>query len=177
MLESRIQDMVELGVEAFKPSSNFKGNKRQKTINMSCIVFIGREFGLKPEYKTARNLFLDTFRCQDQDFNHINYLNNVISIVAHQNKLYLRQYSISIDCLDNFETRLELDEVGPSIDFTMQRYQEATNPLFAQARQELRQSEHIKMSEMIHKKVFGRHGSLYITTQDLYSVSQIMTKG
>jgi len=114
-------DMYELGIDAYTPIAAFKGGKCAEGAK-HMVLFQGQLFDQKDEYKDLRNYFLDFFRGETHESINLAAVDHVISITADDAaKIYLRVYTVQLKRSGTRLPRIELEEMGPSVNFTFRR--------------------------------------------------------
>jgi ribosome production factor 2 len=125
MFDFSVLDMFELGVELFKPLSYFQ-NSKCLAGSKPCIVFNGALFDTDEMYVRLKNVLLDFFRGAVVEKIRLSGLDRVISVTATDSgSVFLRQYRILLKKSGVKTPRVELDEIGPSFQFTIRRHQTA----------------------------------------------------
>ncbi|KAK6636996.1 hypothetical protein RUM43_010663 [Polyplax serrata] len=130
--DHQILDMIELGIENYKSIKEFAAEKVATGIK-PCLLFAGEEFKTNPELNRLQNLFVDLFQREKVDSLSMQGLEHVIMFTTHNNKIYFRSYRILLKKSGTILPRVELEEIGPSIDFKLQRSKLATPDLFKRA--------------------------------------------
>jgi len=118
--DNNILDMVEVGVEKFKAIGEFKGPKWSMN-SKPCIIFQGQEFENNEDLKRFANILLDFFRGTLLTEINLAGLDHVIVCTVHQEKVLLRHYNIILKKSGSKIPRVELSEVGPSMDMQVRR--------------------------------------------------------
>jgi len=124
MFDYHLLDMLELGITNFKSILIFSAQKLPMLGSKPCFTVVGAEFSTNPVYEMAANLFVDFFRGHIVDTICLAGLDHVISLsVGADGALLFRHYSIHMKKSGGRVPRVELEEVGPSIDFVIRRHQ------------------------------------------------------
>lgn len=135
--DHHLYDMFELQVTAFKSIQEVASCTLDAWVpgTKPAFVFSGDEFELKEEYKQIKLLFLDMFRGQVVKSLDAQGLQTVISMSVVEGKILFRVYRLKLlKSADNPLTpRVELQPVGPFIDFAMGRQRLPADDLRKQA--------------------------------------------
>jgi len=131
--DHQLLDMIEFGIDkdTFKPMDHFEG-KRQAVVRPGgkpMFIFVGEEFETNENFKVARNLFLDFFRGEVLEKINLASLDRVISCTAHGEKIFFRQYGVLMKKSGSKFPRIELEEVGPTMDLSIRRRKQASDEL------------------------------------------------
>ncbi|EPB68049.1 brix domain protein [Ancylostoma ceylanicum] len=142
--DGQILDMVELSIVKFTPARDFETPKVMLGTK-PCIVLEGPEFESDSTMKRIGNLLVDFFKGPTLDMVRLQGLEELISFTAKENMIYMRVYSttsiqatvyilrvILLKSATNVP-RIELLEMGPSIDFKVDRTKLASDSLFKAA--------------------------------------------
>jgi ribosome production factor 2 len=127
----KVLDMLELYVdpETFRPLQSFK-NKKPAVGLKPMISFHGTVFESPTEtkYTLAKSLLLDFFRGQETNEVDVSGLQYLISISAEEEeegqpapKIHLRSYLIKTKRSGQKLPRVEVEEMGPRLDFAVGR--------------------------------------------------------
>lgn len=133
-------DMFECGVENFKPMKDFNIHNQVNVGMKPLFNFTGELFDSHPKYQHFKNVMLDFFRGETLSQISLAGLSHVISCTvgeqADENDLpavHFRVYSIQLLKSGTRTPRVELVEMGPSMDLTPRRAQEADESLNKEA--------------------------------------------
>ncbi|KAL6046798.1 rRNA-binding ribosome biosynthesis protein rpf2 [Balamuthia mandrillaris] len=175
--DHHILDMVELGVENFKSMKSFHQSKYEAAMGSKpCFIFRGSDFEFKEEYRTLSNLLLDFFRGTVYDMVNLAGLDHVIICTAADNKVYFRHYSIVLKRTETKLPRVELVEVGPSMDFTVRRTKLASRDLMKQALKVPKEAKPTK-EKNVSTNVYGKLIRVHKGRQDFGSIQTRKMKG
>ncbi|VDM47093.1 unnamed protein product [Toxocara canis] len=147
-----ILDMVELRVENLVRANEFKACHSVGVISYiyclphmpcptakatlgtkPCLILQGTNFESDPTMKRVGNLMVDWFRGPTVEKIRLQGLEVVISLTAVGNKLLFRTYRVYLKKSASTLPRVELLEMGPRIDFSLQRTKLASEDLFKTA--------------------------------------------
>ncbi|CAK5083917.1 unnamed protein product [Meloidogyne enterolobii] len=132
--DHQMLDMVELQIEKFVSSEEFKaGGVAVGT--KPCIILQGSLFESDPTLQRFGNLMVDWFRGPVVETVRLQGLELIISLTAlDEKKILLRFYKTLLKRSPNSENpKVELIELGPQIDFKLDRSKLASDDLFSTA--------------------------------------------
>jgi len=122
--------MLEFGVTAFTSISAQSPTKLPLLGSKPCFCIVGPEFTTNPVYEMAANLFVDFFRGRIVKDVCLAGLDHVIALtVGEGGKILFRHYVIHMKKSGTRVPRVELEVIGPSIDFEIRRHQFAEESL------------------------------------------------
>ncbi|GMM49077.1 rRNA-binding ribosome biosynthesis protein [Starmerella bacillaris] len=191
MFNYQLFDMIELKVVSAKLIQDF--HKRTFDVGMKpLLVFNGALFDEDPVYKHIKSLFLDFFRGQEQSLLDPSALQHVITITAEdpdpkqknlddENKakslIRFRCYLLKTETSTTpKQPRVELDEIGPRIDFAVGREQIPNPDMEKQAYKVARQVE--KTKKNVEMDFMGdKLGRIHVGKQDLNELQTRKMKG
>ncbi|KAL6732414.1 hypothetical protein Aduo_003176 [Ancylostoma duodenale] len=130
--DGQILDMVELDIVKFKAARDFETPKVMLGTK-PCIILEGPEFESDSTMKRIGNLLVDFFKGPTLDTVRLQGLEELISFTAKENMIYMRVYRVLLLKSATNVPRIELLEMGPSIDFKVDRTKLASDSLFKAA--------------------------------------------
>ncbi|CAJ0595423.1 unnamed protein product [Cylicocyclus nassatus] len=130
--DGHILDMAELSIVKFKASKDFETPKTMVGLK-PCISLEGPEFESDPSMKRIGNLLVDFFKGPTVEMVRLQGLELLISFTAKENMIYMRVYRVLLMKSATNVPRVELLEMGPSIDFKVDRTKLASDDLFKAA--------------------------------------------
>ncbi|KIH56051.1 brix domain protein [Ancylostoma duodenale] len=130
--DGQILDMVELDIVKFKAARDFETPKVMLETK-PCIILEGPEFESDSTMKRIGNLLVDFFKGPTLDTVRLQGLEELISFTAKENMIYMRVYRVLLLKSATNVPRIELLEMGPSIDFKVDRTKLASDSLFKAA--------------------------------------------
>ncbi|VDK58306.1 unnamed protein product [Anisakis simplex] len=145
MYDYHVLDMAELRVENLVRGSEFKTAKAMFGTK-PCLILQGTEFETDEKMKRIGNLLVDWFRGPTVEKIRLQGLEMVISITVVKEKLLLRTYRVCLKKSATLLPRIELIEMGPRIDFSVQRTKLASDDLFKTALKQPKQLQVISYS-------------------------------
>ncbi|XP_028042108.1 ribosome production factor 2 homolog [Bombyx mandarina] len=172
-----ILDMIELGAEEYKAMSEFH-NIKVLAGSKPCLLFNGPAWELNQDLKRLKSLFSDFFHREKVETIRLQGLEHVLSFTATDDGLiYFRSYRISLKKSGQRTPRVELEEIGPSIDFKLRRTKLASDDLYKEACKIPREMKPIKKKN-ISRDAFGtKHGRIHMGKQDINRLQTRKMKG
>jgi len=165
LFDYHILDMVEFGIDNYKSISEFK-NEKSAIGSKPCFIFMGDEFD-KDEFAITRNLLLDFFRGTEVKAVNLAGLDHVFICSCVESKIYMRHYSIGFKKSGTKTPYVELEEMGPSFDFTIRRHQFAKEDLRNEATRIPKGVAPKKEKNVIHNAFGDRIGGVHMHSQDM----------
>ncbi|CAE6451890.1 unnamed protein product [Rhizoctonia solani] len=152
MYDGSVLDMCELGVVGYQPMSSFPGPKSTPG-HRPLVHFASDLFDTHPRYIQLRSLLLDLFGGSQIDAIHLAGVEHIICVStapappslasASQPQtgeppvelpiVHIRTYTTRLLASGVRVPRVELTPMGPSVDFTLRRHQEADPAVWALA--------------------------------------------
>lgn len=169
--------MVELGIQKYKGLDDFKIPKFAVG-SKPCLTFAGEPF-ITPSSDCFRlkNLFVDFFRGEEVSNIRVDGLEHVLSFVATDDQILMRGYKIKYLKSGEKTPYVELEEMGPSVDFVLRRTRLAPLDIFKSACKKPKELKP-KKKKNITKDVFGSTlGRVHIPRQDLRNLPTRNMKG
>ncbi|XP_028178697.1 ribosome production factor 2 homolog [Ostrinia furnacalis] len=172
-----ILDMIELGAENFKAMSDFQNMKVLAGLK-PCLLFNGPAWDLNEDLKRLKSLFTDFFYREKVETIRLQGLEHVLSFTATDDgMIYLRSYRILLKKSGQRTPRVELEEIGPSIDFKLRRTKLAANDLFKEACRIPREAK-TGVKKNISRDAFGsKLGRIHMGKQDIGKLQTRKMKG
>jgi len=177
LFDHHLLDMIELGITNYKSIADFKAASLPMLGSKPCFAIIGPQFQAEERYSTAANLIVDFFRGKIVENINLKGLDHVISLsIGSDETILLRHYAIHMKKSGTRVPRVELEEVGPSIDFTLRRFQfgaEALRKLSLQKPKVLKPKKKKNITtNVFHDKV----GTVHIKHQKIESIHDNVKK-
>uniref|UniRef100_A0A0K0ECA4 Ribosome production factor 2 homolog n=1 Tax=Strongyloides stercoralis TaxID=6248 RepID=A0A0K0ECA4_STRER len=132
MFDHNLLDMIELNIVKFVSSSKFD-TPRPTLGTKPCIILQGTEFETDETMTRIGNLFVDLFKGPSVSQVRLQGLETVIQITAVGKNILLRVYKTILLKSGTKTPRVELVEVGPRIDFQLNRDKLASSSLWKDA--------------------------------------------
>jgi len=176
LYDSHILDMIELGALNFKSIKEFTA--KQCTLGTKpCLVFAGDAFDSTPEYIRLKSILVDIFRGPSINKIRLQGLEHVIQFTAFDGKVFLRSYRIQLKKSGSKNPRVELEEMGPSVDFTLRRTKLASDDLFKRACKVPYAAKQKKKKNVSHDAFGTQQGRIHMQKQDLNKLQTRKMKG
>ncbi|KAG5680678.1 hypothetical protein PVAND_010172 [Polypedilum vanderplanki] len=128
--DDQILDMIEFGVKQYKALKDFKNEKIDVNCK-PCLVFNGDQWSKSEELRRIKSLFVDMFHVEDVESIRLQGIEHVISFTLTEDlTIMIRSYKILLKKSGLQTPRIELTEIGPSIDFSIRRTKIASKDLY-----------------------------------------------
>ncbi|KAF3938476.1 hypothetical protein ABW19_dt0204348 [Dactylella cylindrospora] len=183
--EYQVLDMIELGLdgESFRKMTDFKNAKCGVGLK-PMIVFSGPIFDNNPTYNHLKLLLLDFFHGNTVSEIDVEALQYMISISAADPtdetpnpKIHLRTYLIKTKRSGHKLPRVELEEMGPRMDFKIGRIQEANDEMMKMAMQRAKNQEMKTKKNITVDPMGDKIGRIHLGKQDLGKLQTRKMKG
>ncbi|KAK2582630.1 hypothetical protein KPH14_004912 [Odynerus spinipes] len=176
MYEHTLLDMVEFGIENYKGLKEFKVPKISVGIK-PLLTFNGELFENNQEYSRIKNLFVDMFQREVVHKIRLQGLEHVLSFTAHENKIYVRSYRILLKKSDSRIPRIELEEIGPSMDLVCRRTKFASIDHFKQACKKPKELKEKKKKNISKNALGTTFGRIHVGAQNINKIQTRKLKG
>lgn len=176
MFDRSVLDMVELGVSSYKGISEFKTEKITTGLK-PCLIFSGPLFEQNTDFKRIQNMFVDFFQRENATNIRLQGLEHVIMFTATEGTIFMRSYRILLKKSGCKTPRIELEELGPSIDFTVRRKVLASDDLWKEA---CRQPSALRAKKVknVTRDAFGsKLGRVHVGKQNIHKIQTRKMKG
>ncbi|OCK80971.1 Brix-domain-containing protein [Lepidopterella palustris CBS 459.81] len=183
----RILDMLELYIDpdSFRQLTQFKG-KKPPTGLKPLISFSGTPFESPTpnKYTLAKSLFVDFFRGQETSSVDVEGLRYMVHISAGDEiegqpapRIHLRVYTIRTRKSGQRLPRVEVEEMGPRIDFRVGREKQADDAMLKEALKKPKGLEP-KTKKNVETDIMGdKVGRIHVGKQDLSGLQTRKMKG
>ncbi|XDG09215.1 hypothetical protein ABKA04_008830 [Annulohypoxylon sp. FPYF3050] len=184
---SKILDMLELHLdpESYRRISQFKGRKFAVGLR-PMLLFSGTAFEspVANEYTMAKSLFIDLFKGDtSSDKIDVEGLQYLVSISADEPvgdsvkpAIHLRIYLISTKRSGQRLPRVEVEEMGPRMDFRVGRMQEPDEAILKEAMKTAKVEEKVKKN-VTTDTIGDKIGRIHLGRQDLSELQTRKMKG
>jgi len=184
----KLLDMIELSLDpdTFRTLSQFK-NKKCAVGLKPLLLFAGTPFEspIPNEYTLAKSFFTDFFKGEPADKVDVEGLQYLISISARDTidgedskpTLHVRAYLIKTKKSGQRLPRVEVEEMGPRMDFRVGRIQEAEEALNKEAMKRARTSAERPKKNISTDIVGDKIGRIHLGKQDLKELQTRKMKG
>jgi ribosome production factor 2 len=188
MFNYKVLDMLELYLDAdsFRTLAQFKNTKCAVGLK-PMIVFSGTPFEnpVQDEYTLAKSMFLDFFKGEPADKVDVEGLQYIVSISARDSvdgeeekpKIHLRVYLIRTKKSGQKLPRVEVEEMGPRMDFRVGRVKEGDEAIMKEALKRTKGSAE-RPKKNISTDIMGdKIGRIHLGKQDLKELQTRKMKG
>ncbi|XP_030374964.1 ribosome production factor 2 homolog [Scaptodrosophila lebanonensis] len=170
IFENEILDMFELGIKRYLSISDFK-NEKIGTCVKPCLVFNGPKWAQTEELRRLRNLFIDTFHREKVESIRLQGIEHVLSFtVTDDMNILMRSYQILLKKSGQKTPRIELEEIGPSADFSIRRTKIASEDLYKQSRKQPKQLKVTKKKNITTDGLGNTKGRVHLGKQETGSI-------
>jgi len=169
-------DMIELGIEKFKTISEFQA-ATCAVGTKPCLMFAGEPFEEDKDHKRLKNMLIDFFRGPVVKSVRLQGLEHVLMFTAAEGKIYMRSYRILLKKSGSRTPRVELDEMGPSLDLVLRRTKIASDDLYKRACRVPKATKTKKVKNKSRDQLGTEHGRIHMTKQDLGKLQTRKMKG
>lgn len=172
----QLLDMVEFSIENFKSLEDFHNEKTTQGIK-PCLLFVGDTFDHNYEYKRVKSMFIDFFQRTTVENLRLQGLEHVLLFTAAEGKIYFRSYRIMLKKSGSKTPRIELEEIGPSMDFILGRTKLASDDLFKLACKKSKELQAKKKKNLSEDAFGSEHGRIHLGKQDIQKIQTRKMKG
>jgi len=186
LYDGQLLDMIEVYIKSttFKSISDWTP-EREATVRTGMaplILFNGDDFenDTKPDLVLLKNLLLDLFRGVSGDKINLASLDRVIVCTAHNDNIYFRQYAILMKKSGTKFPRVELEEIGPTMDWQIGRTKSAPPELKAQSlrtQKKIQKKGHVQQKNIETGPMGHTTGRLHLPSQELEKMATKKMKG
>lgn len=184
MFDHQLLDMQEFGVSAYKPSSGFKGVEPCQIGSKPLLVFQGAGFDHDPQLKQSKSLLMDFFRGPQPEKIALNGLDHVMVFSTVdaaptasaedreglKKKVLFRHYRIALKKSGTKLPFVELAELGPSVDLTLDRSREPDKGMWKAALKIPKQAKPKKVKNISTTVLGQRMGRIHLGKQDFEKI-------
>ncbi|KDP37289.1 hypothetical protein JCGZ_06743 [Jatropha curcas] len=170
MYDHHIYDLVEVGVENFKSMSSFTYDKKlaPHVGSKPFIAFIGEGFESVDELKHLKEVLLDLFRGEVVENLNLAGLDRAyICTAVSSNRVVLTHCAIRLKKSGTIVPRIELVEVGPSMDLVVRRHRLPNESLRKEAMKTVKDQHKKKIKNVSADAIQGKIGKIYIPDQKI----------
>jgi len=174
MFDFHVLDMVELGIDSFKPIAAFpEAGGGCTSGSKPCLLFSGADWEHDVELQALRALLIDFFHMEVVEAISPLGIERVLCFTAGGGKVFLRHYLAQLrKSAEGTGPHVALVEMGPSMDLTVRRTQFAQSDLMkaAMTRPKAAAAAPRKVKNITRSKLMGKQGRLHMPKQDLGKV-------
>ncbi|XP_066251915.1 ribosome production factor 2 homolog [Euwallacea similis] len=177
MFNHTLLDMIELNIESYKGLEEFATSKVTLGIK-PCLLFNGPQWEQSDELKQLKSIFIDFFHREQVDAVRLQGIEHTISFnITPEGKIYLRSYKVLLKKSGLKTPRVELEEIGPRIDFTLRRSKLPTPDLMKEACKKPAELKVTKKKNISTDGLGNTHGRIHIGKQDINKIQTRKIKG
>ncbi|KAJ1419500.1 Brix domain [Sesbania bispinosa] len=168
--DHHIYDLVEVGVENFKPMESFSYDKKiaPKEGSKPFIAFIGEGFETVEELKHLKEVLLDLLRGEVvENLNLAGVDRAYVCAVVSPNRVFFTHCALRLKKSGTVVPRMELVEVGPSMDFVVRRHRPPNESLRKESMKTTREKPKKKEKNVKKDALQGKIGNIYIPDQKI----------
>lgn len=176
MFDFHVLDMIELGIEKFASLKQIKKNTCPEGTK-PLLVFSGEAFVTDNEYKRLQSVLTDFFRGPSVSSVRLAGLEHLLHFTALEGKIYMRSYTVLLKKSGCRTPRIELEEMGPSFDFTLRRTHLASDDLYKTAHRQPKALKPKKKKNVSHDAFGTKFGRLHMQKQNLAKLQTRKMKG
>ncbi|XP_048577610.1 ribosome production factor 2 homolog isoform X2 [Nematostella vectensis] len=174
--DGHVLDMFELGITRFISLQDFKAAKCTAGTK-PCLMFTGEEFENNSEYKRLKNVLIDFFRGTVTQKVRLQGLEHVIQCTAYEGKIFFRSYRTALKKSGGRTPYVELDEIGPSLDFQLRRTRLAADDLMKEANRVPKETKAKKVKNVDYDPFGTKSGKVHMQRQDYSKLQTRKMKG
>lgn len=177
LYDEQVLDMVEFGIKQYKSFQEFK-NEKVSAFVKPIIIFNGYKWKLTEELRRTRSLLLDMFRIDNIDSIRLQGLEHVISFTITEDLTVLfRSYRILFKKSGQRTPRVELLEIGPSMDLIIRRTKIASEDLYKTAMRQPAILRVAKRKNVSRDELGNVHGRIHVGKQNITAIQTRKMKG
>ncbi|GFZ02468.1 ribosomal RNA processing Brix domain protein [Actinidia rufa] len=168
--DHHIYDLVELGIENFKSMKSFSYDRKlaPQIGSKPFIAFIGEGFESVEELKHLKEVLLDLFRGEVVSNLNIAGLDRVyVCMALSSNRVFFTHCALRLKKSGTVVPRMELVEVGPSMDLLVRRHRLPDESLRKETMKKAPELIQKKVKNVSQDAVQGKVGRIYIPDQQV----------
>ncbi|KAL6001413.1 hypothetical protein ACLOJK_007147 [Asimina triloba] len=168
--DHHVYDLVEVGVENFKPMESFSYDKKlaPKVGSKPLLAFIGDGFENVEELKHLKEVLLDLFRGDVvESFNLAGVDRACVFTAVSSNTVFFTHCALRLKRSGTTIPRMELVEVGPSMDFVVRRHRLPNDGLRKEAMKTASDKPKKKAKNVSRDVLQGKIGKIYVPDQQV----------
>ncbi|XP_041998076.1 ribosome production factor 2 homolog [Salvia splendens] len=171
--DHHIYDLVEVGIENFRSMGSFSYDKKlaPQLGSKPFFAFIGEAFESVDELKHLKEVLLDLFRGEVITNLNLAGLDRVYVCTAlSSNRIFFSHFALRLKKSGTKVPRMELVEVGPSMDMVVRRHRQPDDSLRKEAMKMAPDSTKKKEKNVVKDDILGKLGKIYIPDQKVGSM-------
>ncbi|EDV92936.1 ribosome production factor 2 homolog [Drosophila grimshawi] len=170
IFENEVLDMFELGIKRYQSIAEFKNDKIGACVK-PCLVFNGPKWAQTEELRRLRSMFIDMFQREKVESIRLQGVEHVLSFtVTNDMSVLMRSYKILLKKSGQKTPRIELEEIGPSADFSVRRTKIASEDLYKLARKQPKQLRVTKKKNISTDPLGNTKGRVHMGKQQTGSI-------
>ncbi|XP_052889021.1 ribosome production factor 2 homolog [Anopheles moucheti] len=175
--DEQVLDMVEFGIDHYTALEKFKTEKISQ-FTKPVIIFNGYKWKLTEELRRIKSLLLDMFRIDQIDSIRLQGIEHVLSFtLADDLTILVRSYRIQLKKSGQRTPRIELVEMGPSLDLSVRRTKIASDNLYKVAMKQPAILKVAKRKNVTRDELGNVHGRVHVGKQDINVLQTRKMKG
>ncbi|XP_020605600.1 ribosome production factor 2 homolog [Orbicella faveolata] len=174
--DGHILDMIELGIDKFISLNEIKTRKCSAGTK-PCLLFSGQVFENDATYKRLKSILIDFYRGPVIEKVRLQGLEHVLQFTAVDDKIYLRSYRVLLKKSGSRTPRVEVEEMGPSLDLVLRRTHLASDDLMKAATKVPRVVKPKKVKNMSYDAFGTKEGQVHMQRQDYGKLQTRKMKG
>ncbi|CAL9753465.1 unnamed protein product [Musa acuminata subsp. burmannicoides] len=174
MFDHHIYDLVEVGVENFRPIESFEYDKKltPRIGSKPFFAFIGEGFESVEELKHLKEVLLDLFRGEVVENLNLAGIDRVYVCTAlSSSTVFLTHCALRLKRSGTAIPRMELVEVGPSMDLVVRRHRLPNDSLKKEAMKTTSEQPKKKIKNVSSDVLQGKIGKIYIPDQKVGGIT------
>ncbi|CAG9822548.1 unnamed protein product [Phaedon cochleariae] len=177
MFNDTLLDMVELYVESYQGLKEFATSKITLGIK-PCLLFNGALWEQSPDLQQLKSMFIDFFHREYVENVRLQGIEHTISFNATPDgKILVRSYKVLLKKSGMRTPRVELEEIGPRVDFSLRRTKLADEDLMKEACKKPKELKVTKKKNISTDKLGTTHGRIHLGKQDVMKLQTRKMKG
>ncbi|PIK54693.1 putative ribosome production factor 2-like [Apostichopus japonicus] len=167
LYDYHLLDMFELGIESFQSMNSFK-NTKLTVGSKPCLVFAGELFNSDHSYKRLKYFLISKFLPgSDGAKRPPRWARACPLLHCCDGKVVLKSYKTLLKKSGTKTPRVELEEIGPSMDLVMRRTHLATTDLYKRSLKVPKTAKPKKRKNISIDAFKTTHGRVHMEKQDL----------
>lgn len=176
MFDHHVLDMVELSIVRFESIKQL--NSKTCAVGLKpAFVFSGELFEQRREYKLLQNMLLDFYRGHVVEAVNLAGLESVVSVTATPACVMFRVYRVLLKQSDSPTPAVELELMGPAIDWVVGRTRFASDELMRQALRQPKELRPTKTKNISKNPLGDTLGRVHVGQQKLDQIQTRKLKG
>eukprot|EP00262_Sarcandra_glabra_P003863 TRINITY_DN1468_c1_g2_i3.p1 TRINITY_DN1468_c1_g2~~TRINITY_DN1468_c1_g2_i3.p1 ORF type:complete len:348 (+),score=59.97 TRINITY_DN1468_c1_g2_i3:196-1239(+) len=168
--DNHIYDLIEVGVENFRSMESFSYDKKLAPLvgSKPFIAFIGEGFESVEELKHLKELLLDLFKGEVVENLNLAGVDRVyVCTAVSPNSVLFMHCALRLKRSGTVVPRMELVEIGPSMDFVIRRHRLPNDGLRKEAMKTAADQPKKKVKNVSRDVLQGKIGKIYMPDQEV----------